>query len=329
MNQHLVSIIVPVYGVERYISECVDSILAQTHQNLEVILVDDGSPDSCGAICDKYAAGDSRVKVIHQINAGAANAKNAGLDAIHGDYIAFVDSDDWVDPDWVEKMLRAAADQDADVVECNFRLEYVGSASFGNDPETFVLTRFETQDYLRHYLKQWSCALFWNKLFQARLLKNVRFHTERRCVDDEFFTYKAVTGANRVLQIPDALYHYRQRCSSVMQTETTLFQRTVDSIDILAERYQWIKTHYPNIAMDYLRHDVDTLLYFAVTYPFNRQSICCFRKTAKFYFAECICRYPGKITLYCAARALLYRRKNFRAGPPAGMPEADMVRLYP
>ena len=105
MNQELISIIVPVYGVERYLSECVDSLLSQTHRNLEVILVDDGSPDNCGAICDRYATSDRRVKVIHQVNAGAANAKNAGLDIASGDYIAFMDSDDWAEVDWIETML--------------------------------------------------------------------------------------------------------------------------------------------------------------------------------------------------------------------------------
>ena len=102
----VVSVIVPVYGVEPYLSACVDSILTQTHRELEVILIDDGSPDQCGMICDAYAARDSRVRVIHQANAGAANAKNTGLDAAGGEYIAFADSDDWVESDWIEKTSR-------------------------------------------------------------------------------------------------------------------------------------------------------------------------------------------------------------------------------
>lgn len=329
MNQDLVSIIVPVYGVERYISECVDSILAQNYRNLEVILIDDGSPDQCGMICDAFAARDSRVRVIHQANAGAANAKNTGLDAAGGEYIAFADSDDWVESDWIEKMLTAAKHENADVVECSFRMDYVDRSEAGNAPETFQDMLFETAEYLRYYPTQWTCALFWNKLFRAELLENVRFHTERRCVDDEFFTYKAVTGANRVLRISDALYHYRQRRSSVTQSEKTLYQRTVDDIDILAERHQWMKAHYPDIATDYLRHDVDTLLYFAGAHPFDRKAVERFRATAKYYFRECLRRFPGKVTFYYAVKALLYKESNFLTAKPQDSAEADMEIFYP
>ncbi len=104
----LVSVIVPVYRVEELLRRCVDSILAQTHQNLEVILVDDGSPDGCGPICDEYALTDRRVLVIHQDNGGLSAARNAGLDAAQGDYIAFVDADDWIDPGMVAELLRLA-----------------------------------------------------------------------------------------------------------------------------------------------------------------------------------------------------------------------------
>lgn len=324
--EDIVSVIVPVYNVRRYLCACVDSLLCQTWTGLEIILVDDGSNDGSEQICDEYAARYNRVRVIHQVNAGAANAKNAGLNAARGDYIAFADSDDWVEPEWIEKMMSAAVAHDADVVECNFHMDYVGSREYGNRPADFVETLFETQDYLRHYPNQWTCALFWNKLFRAKLVENIRFHTERRCVDDEFFTYKAVTGANRVLRITDPLYHYRQRRSSVTQSEKTLFQRTIDDIDILSERHQWMKAHYPDIAMDYLRHDVDTLLYFAEAYPFNRQAIGHFRKTAKYYFRECLRCFPGKVSMYYAVKVLFY--KNFRTDLSAKSAEADMEKYY-
>ena len=329
MKQDLISIIVPVYGVEKYLNACVDSILAQTHKNLEVILIDDGSPDSCGAICDAYALRDTRVRVIHQTNAGAANAKNTGLDTARGDYIAFADSDDWVEPDWIEKMLQAAQTQDAQVVECNFYMSYTDGEEYGNVPASFGEELFTTQEYLRRYLTRWTCALFWNKLFRASLLKEVRFHTKRRCVDDEFFTYKAVTAAERVLRISDALYHYRQRSSSVTQTEKTLYQRTVDGIDILAERHQWMKAHYPAIAMDYLRHDVDTLLYYADNYLFNKVAIDRFRAASQYYFRECLRYFPGRVTCYYAVKILLRKKKNFRTIPNKASMERNIDRYYP
>lgn len=326
--EDMVSVIVPVYNVRRYLCACVDSLLCQTWPCLEVILIDDGSSDGSDRICDEYAARDSRIRVIHQANAGAANAKNAGLDAARGEYIAFADSDDWAEPDWIEKMMSAAAARNADVVECNFHMDYVDSSEYGNCPADFVETLFETRDYLRHYPNQWTCALFWNKLFRASLLEEVRFHTERRCVDDEFFTYKVVTGANRVLRISDSLYHYRQRRSSVTQSEKTLYQRTIDDIDILAERHQWMKAHYPDIAMDYLRHDVDTLLYFAGAYPFNRKAIDKFHATAKYYFRECLRSFPGKVTFYYALKALLWKNRDFNTQLPAPPAETDVEKYY-
>lgn len=113
-----VSIIVPVYKVEPYLNKCVDSILAQTFTDFECILVDDGSPDSCGKICDEYVQKDSRVKVIHQENQGLSAARNSGLDMASGAWIVFVDSDDWIEPDAVEVLYRAALQNDADMAVC-------------------------------------------------------------------------------------------------------------------------------------------------------------------------------------------------------------------
>ncbi len=117
-----VSIIVPVYRVESYLPRTVDSLLGQTHENVEVILVDDGSPDGCGGICDEYALRDGRVVVIHQENAGVSAARNAGLDAAGGDWVAFCDGDDWFEPDMVEKLLVCAKEEQADYVICNYKI---------------------------------------------------------------------------------------------------------------------------------------------------------------------------------------------------------------
>lgn len=325
----LISIIIPVYNVEAYLNDCLTSIAAQSYPHFEVIMVDDGSTDTSGQICQTYSDKDPRFKVIRQANAGAANAKNAGLDAAQGEYIAFIDSDDWVEPDWLKKMITTAKKTNADVVECSFLTEFTNRSEPGNDVNTFGAAQFTTEDYLRHYLQLWTCALFWNKLFKASLLSNIRFRKERRCIDDEFFTYKAVSGANKVVRISDCLYHYRQRRSSVMQKEETLLQRTADSIDILAERYQWISLRYPGLVMDYLRHDVDTLLYFATAYPFHEKAIASFRKTAKFYVTECFRHYPGKLTLYYALKARFFQRKAFRCASSCQLPDKDLASYYP
>ena len=124
-NQNpLISVIVPVYKVEKYLHRCVDSILVQTYTNLEIILVDDGSPDRCGAICDEYAAKDSRIRVIHQENGGLSAARNAGLDVCSGEYIAFVDSDDWLDPEMYAVMMAQVREYGCDVVMCDCVKEF-------------------------------------------------------------------------------------------------------------------------------------------------------------------------------------------------------------
>ena len=120
----LISIIIPVYKVEKYLKRCVDSVIGQTYPNLQIILVDDGSPDNCPQICDEYAAQDKRIEVIHQANAGVSNARNNGLKVAKGDYILFIDSDDYIAPDMCEKMLAFAQQTQADIVVCDSLMLY-------------------------------------------------------------------------------------------------------------------------------------------------------------------------------------------------------------
>ena len=144
MNQpELISIIVPVYKVEKYLDKCVESIVEQTYKNLEIILVDDGSPDNCSAMCDEWAQKDSRIKVIHKENGGLSSARNAGLDACTGDYIGFVDSDDWIEPDMYEYLLNISMKNNADVSRCEFVIEAENSditVDSQNDSELRVLS---------------------------------------------------------------------------------------------------------------------------------------------------------------------------------------------
>ena len=327
MNQ-LVSIVIPVYNVQNYIRCCLDSVIGQTYPFLDVLLIDDGSTDRSGEICNEFARRDNRIRVIHQQNAGAANAKNTGLDLAKGEYIAFLDSDDWVEPYWIQTMLHMATVNNADVVECGFWMEFAGVSE---SPETATILQtgtWKTEDYLRAYPAAWPCAIFWNKLFKATLISDVRFHRERRCVDDEFYTYKAITDANKVLRIDNKLYHYRQRRSSVTQTDQMRYQRTIDVIDILAERHSWMKEHYPNIALDYLRRDVSTLLYFAAEYPFNEKAISCFRRSATYYFFEAIHKFPGKVAMFYAVKALFYPKRSLLMKERKCCPEVNLERYY-
>lgn len=329
MKKYLVSIIIPVYNVQDYLRKCLDSIAHQTHDCLDVILIDDGSTDRSGEICDEYARQDMRFRVIHQQNAGAANAKNAGLDHVKGEYIAFIDSDDWAEPDWIQQMLNEALSGDAEVVECGFWQEYVGKAEIDPAAKALGFGSWHTEDYLRAYPTAWPCALFWNKLFKSNLLEKTRFHKERRCIDDEFFTYKAITKANKVVRIDRELYHYRQRRSSVTQSEKTLFQRTIDDIDILAERHQWMQKYCPSVALDYLRHDVDSLLYFAKEYPFNDEAMTHFKKTAWYYLGVCLRHYPGKVTMFYLLQCIFFPKRRFLTQPLQDRDPLEIEKYFP
>jgi len=295
-----VSIIIPVYNVEAYLRPCVDSLRSQTYADLEVILVDDGSKDESGRICDEYARCDARVVVIHQQNAGAANAKNAGLDRATGDYIAFMDSDDYAEQNWIETMVVAAERTDADVVECDFDKVYLNRSEIVNGYGEECL--YTAEEYLGQYLANWTSSLFCNKLFRRELLSDVRFRRERRCIDDEFFTYKALTGAKKIIRIPDVLYHYRQRASSAVSSAKNRIQITDDSLEILIERYRWIGKHFPKLTKVYLAHDVDIMFYFAQDFDFTEETIKKFRRTARFYLWQSILRRSDKVTLLYSFR---------------------------
>ena len=256
-----ISVIIPVYNVEKYLSECLDSVVNQTYKNLQIILVDDGSTDFSGKICDVYAEKDNRITVVHQKNAGAGAAKNTGLELIDGDYFSIIDSDDYIELDMYEKMVNSLEKYNADIVQCLFRNVFVND-SFdrkykikGNYPK--VLT---SKSFLKEYLYDWKYAIFWNKLFKKSLLQNIKFPVGRK-IDDEFFTYKLVCNAKKVVNIDNILYNYRMRKTSVMNENDT--DRLIyDRIDCFIERYNYVSDIYPSLKKNYNLKLYDDLIYF-------------------------------------------------------------------
>ncbi len=291
----MISIIVPVYNVERYLPECLDSICGQSYRNLQIILVDDGSTDNSGTICDQYAEKDPRIRVIHKPNGGAASAKNAGLDAIRGNYVAFIDSDDYVEPQWLERTMAVIQSMDADVVEFAFDRIYRTGNELGSQHSEQVHA-FTTQEYLGQYLSCWTSSLFWNKLICADLVREIRFRPERRCIDDEFFTYKAVSGAKHIVRIHDVLYHYRQRRSSAVYSENNRKQIADDSLEVLIERYEWVCARFPDLRRTYLDHDLQIMFYFA-GFNHTQETIRKFRRISRYYLQQTIRFYPRRIPL--------------------------------
>ncbi len=210
----VVSIVVAVYNAEKFIHKCVDSLLAQTYPHLEVILVDDGSPDRCGAICDEYAARDSRVKVCHQPNGGVAVARQTGIDHATGDYVIHADPDDWVEPNMVEELLANALETGADMVICDYIDEY----GFRKINRAQPLPPHPTSSEMLHKLAAGSLhGSLWNKLIRRECIGEVKFREDVTYLEDLWFLMKLLHGGNvtKISYLPRAFYHYVYNLSSI------------------------------------------------------------------------------------------------------------------
>ena len=168
----LISIIVPIYKVEKHLKKCIKSIVEQSYTNLEIILVDDGSPDNCGKICDEYAKKDCRIKVIHKKNGGLSDARNCGIDKSSGKYLMFVDSDDYIDKNICEKLINASKEYDCDIVMCN--IYRVVNNKIYIEKEISALSKNEVLDgitVMKEFFKNFSIDLYvsWNKLYKREL----------------------------------------------------------------------------------------------------------------------------------------------------------------
>ena len=219
----LISIIVPVYQVEAFLRTCVDSILAQSFSDFELILIDDGSPDLCGAICDEYAAADSRITVIHQKNLGVSAARNAGMDLAQGEYITFIDSDDAVHPSFLETLLHLLQAQEAQLAACSWCSfeEFAPPPTFTSaSSDIYSMTGSEAAIELYAEVPRIS-VVPWCKLYQAALLRDLRFPVGMRHEDQAVMPI-AVSRAETVAYTDQALYCYRLREQSFMHTRFSL-----------------------------------------------------------------------------------------------------------
>ena len=201
-----ISIIVPVYNVEQYLRRCLDSIRAQTFTDWECILIDDGSPDASGTICDEYAANDGRFRVIHQENRGVSVARNAGLDAARGEWIAFVDSDDWVESETYEVAVKVAKENAADVLIFGYTL-FDGDKDFNS-----VLPNAGLLDLSTDLASEWQGPC--SKLFKSTVLSTVRFPVGISIGEDMLFTFLIYSSVKNIYGFPFAYYHYFQNLTS-------------------------------------------------------------------------------------------------------------------
>ena len=230
-----VSIIVPVYQVEKYIRQCVDSILAQTFTDFELILVDDGSKDKSGQICDEYAVLDQRVKVIHKENGGLSDARNCGMDQAVGNYFMFVDSDDYIAPTMLEYLYKALMNKEADIAVCNFLhfFEEDRKRDFSTNIQSEVLSGAEIFYSRKNERVYGIWTVAWNKLYKRETLGNVRFRFGKYH-EDEFWANDIYQMDIKVVTIPECLYYYRQRDNSIMGRKN--IKRDFDILEALQER---------------------------------------------------------------------------------------------
>lgn len=240
----LISVIVPIYKVEQLLSRCIESLLNQKNTNFELILVDDGSPDQCGLICDNYAQKDSRIKVVHKQNGGLSDARNAGLKIATGEYIAFVDSDDWVAPDYLSSMLEALRISESDICECEV-LRTSGKVEFEhitqNDMEVYSAVEALKQLVIDGVFHQYV----WNKLYKRSCIEEIYFPVGKTN-EDEFWTYQVFGKAQKIVKTSKTLYYYFQREGSIMGSEYNL--KRLDALEAKQQRQIYIEQQFPELS---------------------------------------------------------------------------------
>jgi len=247
MNQALLSVIVPCYQVEKYIDKCISSIVQQTHTDLEIILIDDGSTDKTGALCDIWQEKDSRIRAVHQQNEGSSMARKRGVDLATGEYITFADADDWIDKDMYANMLAALKNTHSDIVQCDLckvyedgRMEHRVNQELKNTVEVFG--RIEGALLILEDLKwqSWMC----NKIFKKHLFNDIEFPKDRLCFDD-YITLFLFHKASQTAYLHSEYYYYLQRSDSISNDKKmpAEIKKLGDACDAYWERCSFVKQH--------------------------------------------------------------------------------------
>lgn len=241
MMKGFISVIVPIYGAEKYLSKCLDSIIHQSYKELEIILVEDGSPDRSGEICDFYAQKDERIKVIHQKNAGAAAARNAGLDIATGEFIGFIDPDDFISPFFYEELYHALVKYDANVAICDYQTfaENTEPEMHNSSKEDLYELICSDQEKIQYsFLEKYvHSILLWNKLYKREIWEKLRM-PEIRAYEDEAVLYKIIYEAEKMVYIHKELYYYMIREKGSITTSDFSKRRLV-RLDVLQERMDY------------------------------------------------------------------------------------------
>ena len=270
-NQPLVSIVVPIYNVDQYLDRCLKSIVNQTYKNLEIILIDDGSTDNSGNLCDMWQKNDERILVIHKENGGLSDARNAGMKRLTGEYVCFIDSDDWVDTHYVELLYKALFETDSDISECDYLVTEGTIISDNTDYEICVKSRHEAMKL--HIDNAMFKQVVWNKLYKRSMI-NINF-LKGKYHEDVFWTYQIINNADKLCHISAKLYYYFQRDNSIQGSNYSI--KRLDAVEGTKERAMFVKSHYPELSSIVEKQYIMTLMYHAqclIKYRIeNRKSI--------------------------------------------------------
>lgn len=242
-GNELISVIVPVYNVEQYLEKCVNSIINQTYKNLEIILVDDGATDSSGNMCDELAKSDNRIKVYHKENGGLSDARNYGVERATGEYIGFVDSDDYIDSEMYEKLYEAIKKENVDVAECSLKVIYPGKIELFTDEKYYkVLGKTE---YLEEYLTiKKIFGSVWTKLIKSDVAKKLVF-PKGKLYEDTYYAYDLIEKVDRYVIMNNPYYNYLMRENSI--TNAKFNPRIFDLIEIVEKFHKMTYENYPGL----------------------------------------------------------------------------------
>lgn len=235
-----ISVIVPVYNVEKYLKCCLDSILAQSFRDFELILIDDGSPDRCGEICDEYAKSDERVVVIHKENGGVSDARNVGIERATGEYLAFVDGDDYISPECLSELYAAVVSNECDMAECAIRLVSEGDCSIYDDAAREEIRILKP----REHLFEKGNIYYHLVLYSSSLFSDIRFPVGKY-YEDSAIIYKLIYSSRGIARLGRTLYYYRRRDNSLTTADLSR-KKILDSVDIQNERVRFFKENKEN-----------------------------------------------------------------------------------
>ena len=241
-----ISVIVPVYNTEKYLARCLDSLLNQTYRDLEIIVIDDGSKDGSPAICDAYAQKDGRIRVIHKTNAGVSAARNDGLAVVSGEYVTFMDSDDYIDKTMYETLHRLITQTaDVDIAVCGTKRELSNGAftSYYEGQEELVFSQREA--IVNLLSNTYYCCSVCDKLIRRETVSDIRFDVAKKHNEDLLFLYEVMKRANRVAFSPAPLYYYCLNASSATHAAFGIDQMAI--LDVSEYIYDDVKRHYPDL----------------------------------------------------------------------------------